>query len=162
MKTRQSIYSYFKEPFAPKVKEATCRGINENCAAWVKANLIPGNDALHRYDTVGQPLAFLDDSESESGPTWVAKHLIFKNTTAAMTVQARSLISGPNFPVPEARGMLYCKLISPAKVLEWMLVDGLKKNLYWIPNTIPDEEDLTQSLQSEFDDLSQMHENIIQ
>jgi hypothetical protein len=58
-----------------------------------------------------------------------------------MTVQARRLLSGPDFPVPVARGMLYCKLISPAKVLEWMLTDGLKKHLYWIPNTIQDEED---------------------
>jgi len=39
-----------------------------------------------------------------------------------------------NFPVKEAAGMLYCKLISPARVLEWMLVDGLYKNLYWIPS----------------------------
>jgi len=142
MKTREGIYSYFKEPFAPHVKEATCRGMNEYCAAWVRDNWGNDSQSLTRYDAVGQPLTFLDDSESETGPTWVARHLILKNTTASMTVQARSLISGPNFPVPVARNMLYCKLISPAKVLEWMLVDGLKKHLYWIPNTIPDEEDL--------------------
>jgi len=29
--------------------------------------------------------------------------------------------------------MLYCKLMSPARILEWMIVDGLKKNLYWVP-----------------------------
>jgi len=37
--------------------------------------------------------------------------------------------------VKEAAGMLYCKLISPARVMEWIMVDGLKKNFYWIPNT---------------------------
>jgi len=30
--------------------------------------------------------------------------------------------------------MLYCKLFSPARILEWILVDGLKKELYWKPN----------------------------
>ena len=78
-------------------------------------------------------MKFLEDSESLSGPTWVSKYLIWKNTTEAMTVQSRRLLSGIHFPVKEAAGMLYCKLISPARVLEWILYDGLYKNFYWIP-----------------------------
>jgi hypothetical protein len=55
-----------------------------------------------------------------------------------MTVSARALLSPVDFPVPVAAGMLYCKLMSPARILEWMLVDGLKQKLYWVPNTIKD------------------------
>jgi len=81
LKSREAIYSYFKEPFAPHVKEATCKEINEYCATWVRDNWGSNNDTLKRYESLGQPLTFLDDSESESGPTWVARHLILKNTT---------------------------------------------------------------------------------
>jgi hypothetical protein len=57
-----------------------------------------------------------------------------------MTVKSPKLISGLHFPVKEAAGMLYCKLVSPARILEWMLVDGLYKNLYWIPNNQTDDQ----------------------
>lgn len=62
--------------------------------------------------------------------------MIYKNTTETYTVQSRSLLSPIDFSVPKAAGMLYCKLMSPARVLEWILVDSLKMNLYWVPNTI--------------------------
>jgi len=58
-------------------------------------------------------------------------------------VQSRVLLSGVNFPVKEAAGMLYCKLMSPARILEWLLVDGLKEKFYWVPNTIPPNEQLS-------------------
>jgi len=35
-------------------------------------------------------------------------------------------MSGIDFIIPKAAGMDYCKLISPARLLEWVLVDGLK------------------------------------
>jgi hypothetical protein len=55
-------------------------------------------------------------------------------------VSARALLSPIDFMVPKAAGMLYCKLISPARIMEWFLVDGLKKNMYWIPDYPPAEE----------------------
>jgi len=57
-----------------------------------------------------------------------------------MEVTARRLLSPTSFPIKEAAGMLYCKLISPAKIMEWILVDGLFQKLYWIPNTIGDSQ----------------------
>lgn len=35
--------------------------------------------------------------------------------------------------VPKAAGMLYCKLVSPARIMEWIMVDGLKQKNYWAP-----------------------------
>jgi hypothetical protein len=43
------------------------------------------------------------------------------------------LVSPIDFIVTKAAGMLYCKLMSPARMLEWILVDGLKKGMYWVP-----------------------------
>ena len=55
-----------------------------------------------------------------------------------MKVSARALLSPVDFFVEKSAGMLYCKIMSPARILEWMLVDGLKQKMYWVPNTIKD------------------------
>lgn len=51
-----------------------------------------------------------------------------------MQVGAKYVLSPVDFIVPEAAGMLYCKLMSPARMLEWITDDGLFKNYYWVPN----------------------------
>jgi len=55
----------------------------------------------------------------------VNREIITQNTTTTFQVSSRALLSPLDFLVKEAAGMLYCKLISPARILEWMLVDGL-------------------------------------
>lgn len=86
-----------------------------------------------RYEQYGQKLEFVEDTVSESGITWVNQGIIYTNTTDTYQVSSRVLVSPVDFLVKEAAGMLYCKLMSPARILEWILVDSLKKNLYWIP-----------------------------
>ena len=62
----------------------------------------------------------------------------YVNTTESMTVTSSRYQSKPSVDLD---GMLACKLISPARVIEWILVDGLKKNYYWIPKKIAEETD---------------------
>jgi hypothetical protein len=88
---------------------------------------------MDRFNKHGQPIELLDDIMYTSGITWVNAGISTKNTTDSYQVASLSLVSSPDFFVSAAAGMLYCKLLSPARVLEWMLVDGLKKNLYWAP-----------------------------
>lgn len=88
---------------------------------------------IDRFEKIGQPIEFLDDVDSLSGPTWVNRAIITTNTTESYQVASRRLVSPVDFVVPVAAGMVYCKLMSPVRILEWMLVDGLKKNLYWAP-----------------------------
>jgi len=57
---------------------------------------------------------------------WVNEGPIYTNTTQTYQVSARSLLSPIDFMVKKAAGMRYCKLMSPARILEWILVDGLK------------------------------------
>ena len=75
----------------------------------------------------------MEDKESNSGPGWVYSPLHFKNSTESMQVTAPRLLSPTDFFVAKAAGMLYCKIISPARVAEWILTDGLKKNYFWAP-----------------------------
>ena len=87
----------------------------------------------------GQPIEFVPDTASGSGITWVNEAPIYKNTTESWQVSSLALLSPIDFMVPKAAGMLYCKLISPARIMEWLLVDGLKKGMYWTPY-YPDDE----------------------
>jgi hypothetical protein len=131
LKSREAIYKYFNMTF--DVKEATCKEINEKAMDYVLKNWKGDKAILDRYMKVGQKIEWLEDTESQSGPTWVNRPIITTNTTDTFQVQSRALLSPVDFVVPVAAGMLYCKLMSPARILEWMLVDSLKKNLYWVP-----------------------------
>jgi len=131
LKSREAIYKYFNMTF--DVKELTCKEINEKAMDYVLKNWKGDKAVLDRFAKVGQKIEWLEDSESQAGPTWVNRGIITKNTTDTFQVQSRALLSPVDFFVPVAAGMLYCKLMSPARILEWMIVDGLKKNLYWVP-----------------------------
>mmetsp|Transcript_11799 Transcript_11799/g.19925 ORF Transcript_11799/g.19925 Transcript_11799/m.19925 type:complete len:96 (+) Transcript_11799:1440-1727(+) len=75
----------------------------------------------------------MDDKESASGITWVFTTTDYKNTTESMQISSPKLLSPVDFMVKKAAGMLYCKFLSPARILEWIMVDSLKKNYYWVP-----------------------------
>jgi hypothetical protein len=130
-KSREAVYNYFGMKF--NVPEATCKEINIIAFQYVLDKYKGPTSVINRYVKFGQPIEFLNDTESESGITWVNRPIITKNTSTTYQVSSRSLLSPIDFPVSVAAGMLYCKLISPARILEWMLVDGLKKTLYWAP-----------------------------
>lgn len=52
--------------------------------------------------------------------------------------------------------MLYCKLMSPARILEWIMVDGLKQKFYWVPR------DGEGKIQEEFEgEVQEEFENIV-
>lgn len=100
---------------------------------YVLENFGGPKSTLDRFAKFGQPIEFLDDTKSTTGITWVNSAIITKNTTDTFQVSSLALLSPVDFFVKEAAGMLYCKLMSPARIIEWILVDGLKKNLYWAP-----------------------------
>jgi len=101
-------------------------------ALTVVLNTVP-ESVKERYEQYGQKIEFVEDTVAGSGITWVNEGIIYTNTTDTYQVSSRVLVSPVDFLVPAAAGMLYCKLMSPARILEWVLVDSLKKNLYWIP-----------------------------
>jgi len=70
-------------------------------------------------------------------------------------VSSRELLSDIDFVVPKAAGMLYCKLMSPARILEWIMVDGLKQKFYWVPRDGEGkiQEEFEGEVQEEFENI---------
>jgi len=85
------------------------------------------SSTMERYKTKGRGWCFKPDTEtfSDIGPLWVFKDKITEVETAkCMEVSSASLktaIDGKIYP-----GNTYCKFLSPARVLDWMMTDSLK------------------------------------
>merc|ERR1712070_747021 len=82
---------------------------------------------LARYRRSGRGWCFLPDvpTFSNIGPVWVFKDaLALKENATCMTVASpvlKTAIDGKIYP-----GNHYCKYLSPARVLDWMMTDSLK------------------------------------
>ena len=63
----------------------------------------------------------------------------YNNSTSGFAVQSTKY---ETIYVGNNSVYLYCKLISPARVMEWILNDGLHKNFYWIHNNITDDTNI--------------------
>lgn len=88
------------------------------------------------YLDSGSHIRFGPDKQETIGPLWVDLSSSMVNSTDGYMVRALSLLSPIDFLVKDLRGMHYCKLMSPARMLEWMMVGSLHRKHYWIPNTI--------------------------
>eukprot|EP00301_Raphidiophrys_heterophryoidea_P016267 c25825_g1_i1.p1 GENE.c25825_g1_i1~~c25825_g1_i1.p1 ORF type:complete len:693 (+),score=141.58 c25825_g1_i1:108-2081(+) len=121
-----------------------CRETNEQ--AYAKALQNAGDKTLKRYQTIGEPLVFADDVQKGGGPSFIESALQFNNantTTANGTVVPAIQVVAPackteadywnkHFPfprpswIPDPGCYHYCKLLSPARAMEWVYVDGLR------------------------------------
>eukprot|EP00928_Gymnodinium_smaydae_P037776 TRINITY_DN26185_c0_g1_i1.p1 TRINITY_DN26185_c0_g1~~TRINITY_DN26185_c0_g1_i1.p1 ORF type:complete len:531 (+),score=96.81 TRINITY_DN26185_c0_g1_i1:54-1646(+) len=102
-----------------------CVAINKHAVKVAEGLAAPST--LARYNAKGRGWCFLPDAETfqDIGPLWVFKDaLALKETDKCMEVTAASLkttLDGRIYP-----GNHYCKVLSPARVLDWMMTDSLK------------------------------------
>lgn len=63
-----------------------------------------------------------------SGPCWIWHELEFNESADGNTVEVNSPQFGTAvaYPMKKVAGFHYCKVLSPARVIEWMYVDGLR------------------------------------
>lgn len=67
-----------------------------------------------------------------AGPLWIWTYMNYleekdQSGRDVVTVQAPMMKTPLDYSVSAAAGFHYCKILSPARVLEWMMVDGLRK-----------------------------------
>lgn len=110
-----------------------CADINQAAYEWALRRASP--TARARFLVHGTPLLFGDDTWSGigiTGPKWIHDPLRFARTSNGSSV----LVTAPTFATPNKNlgdepflltvGYHYCKLLSPARALEWIYVDGLR------------------------------------
>ena len=91
--------------------------------------------ALERHDAHGVPLVVgRDHSTCAAGPCWIWDPLRFDDGDENATVSSVAFPTENknNYPCGEEKllpcdaGFHYCKLLSPARAIEWIYVDGLR------------------------------------
>lgn len=116
-------------------KHDICSEINQKAIDWALAKL-PAK-TLARYNKIGQTLMVGPDKTTcIAGPCWINAKLSWTmdNTNGTATVQgttfptknSNSFPCGENKGLPCDAGFHYCKLLSPARAMEWMFIDSLK------------------------------------
>lgn len=134
LKSRQAVMQaagiknvLFNVSDAPSI----CKEINQQAYDWAKT--AAGTKTYQRYVTFGEYMTMGEDrGPYNSGPAWLWTSLDFtetKNSTggAVLEVQSAILKTPTDFYVTVTAGMHYCKLLSPARAMEWIYVDGLRK-----------------------------------
>ena len=138
MKSRQAIYQQTLDPTA-KLSDTDkfnfCAEINAKAFEWARQRVPPRTG--ERFDTLGVQPVFDPDirHKIQIGPVWINSPLKLQERYDMeggrwlWHVQAPTLVTDVTANLyPDSAGFHYCKLLSPARAMEWMLVDGLRRN----------------------------------
>jgi len=118
-----------------------CKQANENAYAWALDHAAAATKA--RFRSKGQQYAFVADKQVAGGPLFLNGHVAFDEADDASgekIIQVKSIAQKtavdywsshfgpiPRPPgVPDPGGYHYCKLLSPARAMEWIYVDSLR------------------------------------
>lgn len=107
-----------------------CQTINEASYKWALQNA--GGKAAARFSQLGEPMVMgKDKGPYNVGPLWIWNPLEYKETTdisGNRINEVRSIMmrTSVDFEIKASRGFHYCKLLSPARAMEWIYVDGLR------------------------------------
>jgi len=93
-----------------------CQQTNEAMLAMAMKGVT--STTLNRYRKEGKPFKIGADVEYSTGVTWQAGSFEFTAEASSVSVQSPVLTSGDN---------LLCKLLSPSRIVEYMMVDGLPR-----------------------------------
>ena len=80
--------------------------------------------AAERYSRRGLPATFLEDHQAGAGPLWVQERLRLHYSDSGLEVQSVAIKTAPDSIF--YGGSNYCKLLSPSRALEYVLIDSLK------------------------------------
>lgn len=117
-----------------------CKKINQAAFDWALNNAEPS--VKSRFESSGEPMVMVDDVEQTfgiHGPEWIQDELVFKRTSdsnsptkSRIEVQSWKFVVGNanhgNVPWLVPAGMHYCKLLSPARAMEWIYTDSMRSS----------------------------------
>lgn len=118
-----------------------CKQANINAHQWALDHAAA--DTKSRFKSKGQQYTFGADKQVQGGPLFLDEHLAFKEVNDASGEQVIEVTSisqkteldywSSHFgPIPKPSGLPdpggyhYCKLLSPARAMEWIYVDSLR------------------------------------
>lgn len=108
-------------------QNVTCKDVNMAAVAAAAKVALPRT--LSRFEAKGMQLQLMDDEQTlgNIGPLWVFKDLDFKvdKKAGVAKIASPSLFSSVESKIYP--GNRYCKLLSPAYVLQWMMTDSIPK-----------------------------------
>mmetsp|Transcript_40330 Transcript_40330/g.90609 ORF Transcript_40330/g.90609 Transcript_40330/m.90609 type:complete len:551 (-) Transcript_40330:244-1896(-) len=128
LSSRQLCYNRTNAPEDPESLDDGdhCAAINQ--AAYDMAMSTASSAARARFQKSGRPMKMVSDRKPTppAGPWWVWNYLQYNDKgTDGMEISswyAFYSLTAPSF----AAGNHYCKLLSPARALEWIYTDGLR------------------------------------
>lgn len=129
MMSRQSIWIHagipnanFNETDGPNL----CAEMNQLSLDWALQHAPAASVA--RYNAKGQPMVFGPDIEEIGGPWWIWTPLQRNSTGGKMVVTSPAAKFPDPYWISFSCCFHYCKLLSPASALEWVLYDSLRLN----------------------------------
>jgi hypothetical protein len=103
----------------------TCSKMNERTIQWALEQ-VP-ESVRQRYLDRGIKLVTGKDIEHSAGPTWIWSYMDYRRVDdKTMEIDSHIMSTPLDHPVPASGGKLYCKLLSPAKALDWIYTDSLR------------------------------------
>jgi hypothetical protein len=142
LKSKEAVWTSAGVPGASSALDDSvtlCRDINQAALDWAVERAEAA--VKSRYVSSGEPLVIVDDKEATiglTGPEWIKDELKFSRvsdktspTGTRLEVQSWKFVVGNFnsgdvpwfFPV----GMHYCKLLSPARAMEWIYTDSMRR-----------------------------------
>ena len=130
MASRQLVFNITGFPAPDSLDDGNrCAAINEQAYQWAIQAASPA--ARQRHQEHGMPLRMAADVKPfpPAGPWWIWNYLEYKtNTTSKPTLDVASYYAFYSTSgLAYGAGNHYCKLLSPARAMEWIYTDSLKQ-----------------------------------
>jgi hypothetical protein len=146
MKSRQLFSMHTTDPnasFDLDAVESVCKKINMEAYKWGLGRV--SEKARDRFETYRVPMVFEEDTFPllPMGPLWIndaldltektVKDGLFGKERYVLSVKSTSFKTSQDGwetkLYPDSNGYDYCKLLSPARVVEWIHTDGLRRGM---------------------------------
>eukprot|EP00301_Raphidiophrys_heterophryoidea_P002545 c11188_g1_i1.p1 GENE.c11188_g1_i1~~c11188_g1_i1.p1 ORF type:complete len:368 (+),score=97.33 c11188_g1_i1:774-1877(+) len=125
--SRQLVYNVTGEPSPESLDDGDrCASINSLALEWALNRSLPAT--RDRYNTLGSHLIMGPDTTPTipGGPGWIWSYLQYTNQSSGDVLVSSYKAFYSLDANPYGAGNHYCKLLSPARAIEWVYVDGLR------------------------------------